>query len=104
MPRSFSSADAKRLIHAHQEIISSLRQVRGQWQYAPTGVKDTADAMVMAGVMEVLRGVPVEEINRGKRGFKVKTLRDSGYATIAALSGVSVQQLAAINGIGEESA
>ena len=104
MSRSFSSADAKRLIHAHQEIITSLRQVRGQWEYAPTGVKDAADAMVTAGVMEVLRGVPVEEINRGKRGFKVKTLRDSGYATIADLSGATVQQLAAINGIGEESA
>ena len=104
MPRSFSSSDAKQLIRAHKEILSSLRQVREQCSRARNGVKSAADAMVTAEVTEVLKGVPVEELNRDKRGIKVKTLRDSGYLTLADLAGATANQLAAINGIGDESA
>ncbi len=104
MARSFSSADAKQLIRSHQEILTSLRQVREQWAYAQSGVKNAADSMVMAAVLEVLRGVPVEELNREKRGIKVKTLRDSGYQTLADVAPATVVQLASVNDIGEDSA
>lgn len=37
-------------------------------------------------VLKVLDDIPIEEINRDKRGFRVKALRDYGYRSIADIS------------------
>lgn len=65
-----------------------------------------AAARKLAGVeaLKILQGVPVEELNREHSGIRVKTLRESGFATIADIHGASEYQLAAVHGISEEAA
>lgn len=54
--------------------------------------------------MNILRGVPVEEINSTKRGIRTKTLRDNGFLTMADIYMVKKERLVKIKGISEETA
>ena len=55
-------------------------------------------------VYRILRDIPVEELNRNKQGFRVKTLRDNGYSTIANIVATSYYSLSSIYGISSEAA
>lgn len=55
-------------------------------------------------VIKILREIPVEEINRDKRGFRVKALREHGFSNLADLSAASVHSIASVHGISEDSA
>lgn len=104
MARSFTSKDAKRLIHQHEDIMDKLSQIQERQNFCISKVKESADAFVAAEVMEALKEVPIEEVSRAKRGIRVKALRDHGYRTIADIATASVHQISSVYGIGEETA
>lgn len=104
MARSFTSKDAKRLIHQHEDIMDKLSQIQERQNFCISKVKESAEAFVAAEVMEALKEVPIEEVSRAKRGIRVKALRDHGYQTIADIATASVHQISSVYGIGEETA
>ncbi len=104
MARSFTSNEAKLLRDRHLEIKDKLHQIRDQEQHYRTEIQAAADALVANEVLNVLKGVPIEEVNRDKRGIKVKALRDHGYQTIADIAPEGVYQIASVYGISENSA
>ena len=67
-------------------------------------VSETANRMVMADVLEILKTIPVEELNRDKGGFRVKTLRDFGFETMADIYSATERQIASANGISDTAA
>ena len=67
-------------------------------------MKEASDALVAQEVLKVLADIPIEEINRDKRGIRVKALRDYGYRTIADISTASVYSIASVHGISEDAA
>lgn len=104
MARLFTAKDAKRLEAEHQRIIDQYYQLQQSEETLREDIKKAADLMVANEVLEVLKGVPIEEINRGKRGIKVKALRDHGFQTIADILPESVPQIASIYGISQDTA
>ena len=104
MARQFDSRDAKRLITKHRELLEELRRAEKTFNGLRAAVKETTDALVAQEVMRVLKDIPVEELNRARRGFRVKSLRDNGYQSIADIMGASVHSLASISGISDEAA
>lgn len=104
MARQFDSRDAKRLITKHRELLEELRRAEKTFNGLRAAVKETTDALVAQEVMRVLKDIPVEELNRDRRGFRVKSLRDNGYQSIADIMGASVYSLASISGISDEAA
>ena len=104
MARSFTSADAKRLTEKHDKYISDLSAGKDAPQQYRADIVQAAKALAGQEVLNVLSGIPVEEINRERRGFRVKALRDSGFATIADLAAASVYNIASVHGISEDSA
>ena len=90
MARQFDSRDAKRLITKHRELLEELRRAEKTFNGLRAAVKETTDALVAQEVMRVLKDIPVEELNRDRRGFRVKSLRDNGYQSIADIMGASV--------------
>lgn len=104
MARQFDSRDAKRLITKHRELLEELRRAEKTFNGLRAAVKETTDALVAQEVMRVLKDIPVEELNRDRRGFRVKSLRDNGYQSIADIMGASVHSLASISGISDEAA
>ena len=104
MARPFSSKDAKRLIEDHRELLASLNRVASSTEHLKQDVEKGADALVTQEVLKVLREIPIEEINRDKRGFRVKALRDHGYSTIADIAAASVYSIASVHGVSEDTA
>ena len=67
-------------------------------------VKNAAEKMMAFNAMQILKSVPVEEVNREKGGFRVKSLRDAGIDTMADIYSASPYQLSSIYGISDNAA
>ena len=104
MARPFSSKDAKRIIEKHSLMISRLTNASSLDKKYKENIKNASDKLAVQEVLAVLRGIPVEELNREKKGIKTKTLRDHRYCNMADLHTASVYQIASIKGISEDSA
>lgn len=97
-------SDLDQLVGRFIDIAAALEKETSKTDAIKDGIKVSAERMVMATVLDILRTVPVEEINRGKKGFRVKALRDAGYTTMADLYAASSYQLATVYGISEDAA
>ena len=104
MARAFSSADAKELLTWHHQTIDKLNRVEASREEYKEKVKNASDALVAQAVLKVLQDIPIEEINRDKKGFRVKALREYGYETIADIAPISVYTIASVRGISEDAA
>ena len=104
MARPFSATDAKRVIQRHQNIIKQLNIAVSFADRYRNQVKEASDVLVAQEVLRVLDDIPIEEINRDKRGIRVKALRDYGYRSIADISSASVYTIASVHGISEDAA
>ena len=104
MARPFDSADAKRLIEKHSRTLIELANSEKLTDTLRCDIIKALDALAENEVTKLLKDIPIEEINRDKKGFRVKLLQDCGYHTIADISDVSPLTLERINGIGYEGA
>lgn len=104
MGRPFSVRDAKRLIGEHTELKRKLDSAIAFSERYRSEIIEAADSLVIIEVLKVLKDIPIEEINRDKKGFRIKALRDNGYNTIADISTASVHTIASIHGISEDTA
>ncbi len=104
MARPFSSIDAKRVIEWHQNIIEKLNGAVSCEEKYRKKVKHASDALVAQKVLKVLADIPIEEVNRDKKGIRVKALRDYGYKTMADISAASISSIASVHGISEDAA
>ena len=62
-------------------------------------VKKQLDVLISIEMMNVLRSIPVEELNRDRRGIRTKSLRDFGCKNIADVYTRTIGQLESIQGI-----
>lgn len=104
MAMPIDAISAKRIIAEHRQLLSELVAVENSLGSLRSDVIKTSDALVAQEVMKILKGIPVDEINRGKRGFRIKALHDHGYHTIADLSTASEYTIASIHGISDDAA
>lgn len=104
MARPFSSIDAKRRIEEHKDLLSKLAAAEKDADQYRVEISKASDALLAQEVLTVLKGIPVEEINRDKRGFRIKALRDHGYDTIADIASASVYSIASVHGISQDTA
>lgn len=104
MARPFTSRDAKRLIDEHRELKTKLSKAEAYSDHCKANISKASEALVAQEVLNVLKDIPIEEINRDKRGFRIKALRDYGYNSIADISTVSVYTIASVHGISEDTA
>ncbi len=108
LPKNLVSSELidelNRLVTEFERISSDLEKETTKTDVIKENIKTATERMIMANVLDILKTVPVEEINRGKRGFRVKALREAGYTTIADLYAASAYQLTTIYGISEDAA
>lgn len=88
--------------------LANLKQKVSKCQTATDKEKDrikaAAEKMMAFNALQILRNVPVEEVNREKAGFRVKVLRDAGLTTMADIYVSSSYQLSSLYGISEHAA
>ncbi len=72
-----------------------------------TEKKNTIDAIeqyLAEKAVDLLDEVPVEEVNREKKGIRIKTLKENGYKSMADIYAATSVHLSSINGITTETA
>ena len=104
MPKDYTYTDAKRLIAEHRELLNSLQNLQPLSSQQESAIKAACEKLVGAFVIKYLRDVPLEELNRDKRGIRIKALQDRGYTSIADIADKSVYQLRLIRGISDDTA
>lgn len=102
--RPFDSADAKRIMEQHRKLLTEMSSAEEYCVGLRTAITEASDALLTQEALQILKDVPVEELNRDKRGFRIKALRENGYRSVADVMEASVYSLAAINGISDEAA
>ena len=83
MARQFEKKEANTLIDEHNKILDQSSSLQIELQTFCDNVRKNSDFLVAQSVMKILQEVPIEEINREKRSFRIKALREHGYGTIA---------------------
>ena len=104
MKRTFSFAEARELLQKHESWETERGTLSRKAEDCRAVVEAACEHFVAAETMKTLRDIPVEELNRERRGLRVRLLRESGYADYADLMLASEEQLAALNGISEDGA
>lgn len=97
-------SDAKRLLRLQKDLDSKLSQIESADDRLLGEIASAAMNMAGSGSMELLGTIPVEELNRDKKGIRVKMLRDAGFATLADIVNASEYSLSSINGISPDGA
>lgn len=104
MAKNFSSREAKDLIAKHKSLEKSLIDVISLEESLKSNIKNSADSLAMQEILKVLRGIPVDELSRYKKGLRTKPLIDHGYTFIADIYALSIYNLANIKGISQDNA
>ena len=81
-----------------------LRQVLDRADGGCARILGAVSALRRKEIQRLLENIPVEELNRDRRGIRVKTLRDGGYENVAQLLAASTRSLADLNGISDAGA
>ena len=71
MARPFSATDIKGLVAEHRKLLKQLSDADGFLAECRSEIEDTSEELVTREVLKVLKDVPVEELNRDKRGIRV---------------------------------
>ena len=104
MAREYSSAQAKSLLNEYKALETSLLRAVSLIQDLSRVIKEAADQYLAQEGLHILEGMPVEELNKYKEGFRTGVLRDNGYETLADVWMATVYQLSSIYGISEDQA
>ena len=104
MSRTYRFKDADTLIQSHRRLIQSLQNGISAREECQNEALSAAHALQEREAMKILEEIPVEELNRVGRGFRVKALREQGYPNIASLASSSIFAIAAVSGVSEDGA
>ena len=104
MARDFSPGDVKRLLRVQTDTQNRLNQIISFADRLRAEVISAADNMAEESALDILKTIPVEELNRDKKGIRVKLLRDNGMNTLADIVKADAYHISAINGISPEGA
>lgn len=104
MAKPFDNYVAKRLVEEYKKRFQALDLARSKLPKYIEQIQKASEALAEKEALRILQDIPVEEINREKRGFRVKLLKESGYRTVADLAKASKYALASVHGISPESA
>ncbi len=93
-----------KLIRQADSLSAPIQRAKQALEQSKAAVVTACDKLAAQESIGILQGVPVEEVNRDKGGFRVKTLRDSGFTTMADIDAATPQQLSDVKGISPEGA
>ncbi|RNM36997.1 DEAD/DEAH box helicase [Slackia isoflavoniconvertens] len=104
MAKSFSFGDAKRLLRDVAELQRRIRMAPTRMDELKGDIVQAAEALKSAELTKSLLELPVEDLNKYKKGLRTSLLRENGYTSIAHVCNTSYSNLSAIYGISESSA
>ncbi len=104
MAHNIDSASAKKIINGFNVLLSNIDAVCDYDANAASEITALSEELMESEIIKALEGVSVDELNRNKNGFRVKTLRDNGYTSVADIEKASLSDLSQLSGISPEAA
>lgn len=104
MPRSFTTSYARQLIQQYQSVEQSLTTMKALEKENARKIQECVQKVLAAELMEALKEIPIEEVNRERLGIRVKALRDNGFVNFATIYTASIAEVASVRGISTETA
>ncbi len=104
MARSFSTRDAKRLLSDVTELQARVGAVGAKVDELRRPIAQAANELKRDRLTQALLEIPVEDLNKKKKGLRTSLLRENGYASVAHVCLASVDNLSSIYGISESAA
>lgn len=104
MAKNFSSREAKELIAKHRALLKTLSDIVFLESSLKLNIKNSADSLAMKEILAILRGIPIDELSRYKKGLRTKPLIDHYYTSIADIYSLSIYNLATIKGVSQDNA
>ena len=107
-PRAVENGDSipefSVILRVFESLHRELLNARVPMNRGKEEIKKAGERFLAQEAVNVLKAVPVEELNHEKKGIRVKALRDSGFSNLADLMGASIHQLNSVYGISEDAA
>lgn len=100
----YLAASAKSLMDERNDLFERLDSSLRLGDDFEADVRKAAERCLAIEQLRALEDIPVEELNRGHKGFRIKALRDAGYENVADVYAASVYNIEAVRGVGESSA
>lgn len=104
MARLFSSKDAMGVLQGGEELLKLLQDASLVRDSASRDVVAAKNAIASLAILNILKGVSVDELAAEKSGMKIKPLHDAGFHSYADLFRASLYDLEAVPGISFEGA
>lgn len=104
MAREFTIEDAKTVINKHNKILNNLKIGAEYSNSYKNSINNTITVIINKKIVENLRSISVDELNKDKVGIRVSALKNAGYNTIASLVSLSARMISNIRGIGDQTA
>ncbi len=96
---------AQELIEASNEILDSYKEAEGQVEGYKDEVGIATDNFQAAVAKNELRKIPIDALNQDlngkKRNFRINTLKDAGFKTVADMVDAKVWDVASVYGISD---
>mgnify|MGYP002626267206 CR=1 FL=1 len=88
----------------YNNFLSKIEVVLNDARTVSDKIKKSIDRLIAEELLKILRNIPIEEINRDKKGIRIKPLRDAGYTNLANLYVANVYNLQAVYGVSQAQA
>lgn len=102
--KTFSFSDAKKIVFQHREIKNRILEFQEAEEKYNYEIKKATEHYSASEVLKILKEIPIEEVNRDRKGIRVKALRENGFTNYADVFTASMYQISAIRGISEDGA
>ena len=92
----------RNVIQKNNALIGDVNSLKEGIKSAKAEIKKAVDYLVAQELVNLLRAIPIDEVNRDKKGIRVKSLRDAGYTNMADVYAASVYNLSSVYGISQD--
>lgn len=98
-PETLQSGELTGSLKTTREILNTAERGSEEKDKLEGQIINLATQVAKEQALGRLNDIPIEELNREKRGFRIKTLRDAGYHSIGDIVVASPYELSSIYGI-----
>ena len=92
------------LVSRYQSIIANVNIIQNDLKNAEEDIKQGIERLVAFEIIDILKAIPIEELNREKKGIRIKPLREAGYTNMAEIPAANVYNLSSVHGISQDNA
>lgn len=99
MKRPFTFSQAKTITETYRSFLKHLKKTADLSASLQKDIKKACERIVSEKVTEILKDVPADELNRDRKGIRIKALKDTGYENMADIASAGIHELEGIDGI-----